>query len=129
MAKKDKKAGSVKTPSAAAATRTMDRLISAKEREIGDGSLQVFLAIASVTSLVTIDTSTTPPTIEPADLAQLTFSHVKVGLSNTQMAIFKANLAILLPKIAADIAKIPENAALKIVDVAKFVRLALLAVS
>jgi hypothetical protein len=44
------------------------------------------------------------------------------------MAVFKANLTTLLPKIANDIAKIPENAALKIADVAKFVRLALLAV-
>jgi hypothetical protein len=126
MAKK-KKASSVKAPSATAATRAMDRLITDKEREVGDGSLQVILAIASVTSLVTVDTTTAPPTFEPRDLGQRTFNDVKVGLSNTQMAIFKANLTTLVPQIAADVARIPENAALKIADVAKFVRLALLA--
>ena len=125
--KKNKKARSVKAPSATAATRALDRLISDKERAIGDGSLQVILAIASVTSLVTVDTSTTPPTLQPPDLGQRTFNDVKVGMSNTQMAIFKANLTTLLPEIAVDIARIPENAALKIADVAKFVRLALLA--
>ena len=126
--KKNKPAGSGKASTEAAATRALDRLISDKERAVGDGSLQVVLAIASVTSLVTIDTSTAPATIEPPDLGQRKFNDLKVGMSNTQMAIFKANLTTLLPEIALDVARIPENAALKIADVAKFVRLALLGV-
>jgi hypothetical protein len=124
----EKTDGQAPPATAAAATRAMDRLIADKEREVGDGSLQVILAIASVSSLVTVNTSTSPATLTPSNLGQLTFNDVNVGLSNTQMAIFKANLTTLLPRIATDIAKIPENAALNIVDVAKFVRLALLAV-
>jgi hypothetical protein len=122
-----KKTGAV-TP--AVATKTLDRLIDAKEKEraVGDGSLQVILAIASVTTLVTVDATTRPPTVDPSNLGQLTFDDVRVGLSNAQMAIVKANLAMLLPQIASEIAKIPENAGLKIADVAKFVRLSLMAV-
>jgi hypothetical protein len=44
------------------------------------------------------------------------------------MAIVMANLAMLLPQLASEIAKFPENAGLKIADVAKFVRLSLMAV-
>ena len=116
-----------KTASMAMAARTLDRLIAEKERTVGDGSLQVILAITSVTALVTIDTTKVPPKITPANLGKLTFNDPKVGLSNTQMAIFKGNLSMLLPEIAADIAKIPENAGLKISAVADFIRLALLA--
>jgi hypothetical protein len=81
--KKAKKVSSAEALSPDAAARALNRLINDKEREVGDGSLQVILAIASVTSLVTVDTSTTPPTFEPPDLGKLTFNDVKVGLSNT----------------------------------------------
>jgi hypothetical protein len=123
-----KNAAKTRAASSSAAERTLDRMIAEKQRTVGDGSLQVILAIASVTNLVTIDTTKTPPKMNPPNLGQLTFNDAKVGLSNTQMAIFKGNLATLLPEIEADVAKIPENAGLKISAVADFVRLALLAV-
>jgi hypothetical protein len=122
--KRARKPRAVTTP---AAERTLDRMIAEKQQAVGDGSLQVILAIASCTSLVTVDLTKTPPKITPPNLGTLTFNDPTVGLSNTQMAIFKANLAALLPEIAADIAQIPENAGLKISAVATFVRLALLA--
>jgi hypothetical protein len=122
-----KKVARSKAASRSTAERTLDRLIAEKQRTVGDGSLQVILAVASVTTLVTVDTRKVPPRIDPPNLGQLTFNDANVGLSNTQMAIFKANLSTLLPEIAADVAKIPENAGLKISAVADFVRLALLA--
>ena len=122
-----KKAAKSRAVSRSTAERTLDRLIAEKQRTVGDGSLQVILAIASVTTLVTVDTTRVPPRINPPDLGQLTFNDAKVGLSNSQMAIFKANLSTLLPEIAADVAEIPENAGLKISAVADFIRLALLA--
>lgn len=129
MARKGKKKA-MNQPSAmsdTAAAAALDRLIAAKEQAAGDGSLQVILAIASCSGLVTVDLTQSPPVVTPPNLGALTFNHPSVGLSNTQMAIFKANLAVLLPEIDDDIAQIPENAGLKIAAVANFVRLALLA--
>jgi hypothetical protein len=157
MARRKAKAGSVKkrgrtapkkkkkavakrktgTKAAAAATRTLRALsrslrpravaLESAGSVVGDGSLQVIMAIASVTTLVTVDATTRPPTVSPPNLGGLTFNDRRVGLSNTQMALFKASLTELLQEIAAQIAKIPENAGLKIAEVANFVRLALLA--
>ena len=129
MAKKSgkgQKAG--KALSGAGARERLDALIKSKEDTVSDGSLQVLLALASVTTLVTVDTTTEPPTVEPEDLGSLTFGDPQVGLTNDGVAIFKANLKILLPEIEADIDEIPDNADLRIADVAKFVRLSLLAV-
>lgn len=112
-----------------AAERSLERMIAEKQQEVGDGSLQVIMAIASCTSLVTVDLTRNPPRVTPPNLGSLRFNDPLVGLSNTQMAVFKANLAILLPLIAEDVAKIPENAGLKISSVANFVRVALLAAS
>ena len=125
--KKDKAAAKALAATPAAATETLRGLIAEKQQVVTDGSLQVIMALVSVTGLVTVDLSTSPPRTTPANLGALTFNDPTVGLSNMQMAIFKGNLAALLPQIAADVAKIPENAALKIGDVAEFVRLALLA--
>jgi hypothetical protein len=102
-------------------------LIQKKEAIVGDGSLQVVLAIASVTTRVTVDTTKDPPVIDPEDLGTLTFADPRVGLTDQQVAIFKSNLKIMLPQISADIDQIPDNASLRIADVAKFVRLSLLA--
>ena len=124
MAKKGSKA---KTMTAAAASKQLEQLISAKQRQVTDGSLEVILAIASITQLVTIDLTKTPPVTKPKNLGALTFNDPAVGLSDTQMAIFKGNLAAQLPEIAVDIAKIPEKATMTIGAVAEFVRLALLA--
>lgn len=129
MAKKRAKAArSGPSMSPKAASASLDRMIDTKERAVGDGSRQVIIAIAMVTNLVTIDLTKTPPKVVPANLGALTFNDPKVGMSNGQMPIFKGNLAALLPEIAADIARIPDNAGLQVGRVADFVRLALLAV-
>jgi hypothetical protein len=109
----------------------INSMIAAKQALVGpkDGRLEVALAIAATTALVTVDASTTPFTTNPDDLFDRTFNDAKVGISDDQMPIFKANLTVLLPEIAADIAEIPDNAALPIEKVAEFVRLALLAAS
>jgi hypothetical protein len=111
----------------AGATEILRGLIEEKQQIVTDGSLQVIMALTFTTRLVTLDLRTSPPRTTPANLGALRFNDPTVGLSNIEMAIFKGNLAALLPQIAADIANIPENAALKIGDVAEFVRLALLA--
>ena len=103
----------------------MAALIKKKEATVTDGAIQVVIAIASVTSLVTVDTTQNPPVFDPDDLGSLTFADPRVGMTNEGVAIFKANLKILLPKIAGDIAEIPDNANLNIGDVAKFVQLSL----
>jgi hypothetical protein len=51
----------------------LNTLIAAKEKVVGDGRLQVILALASVTTLVTVDATTSPPTITAPNLGQLTF--------------------------------------------------------
>lgn len=110
---------------------TMNSLIATKQAAIGpkDGRLEVALAISATTALVTVDASTTPFSTNPDDLFDRIFNDAKVGISDDQMAIFKANLTVLLPEITDDIAQIPENSALPIEKVAEFVRLSLLAAS
>src|ERR1700721_1097354 len=95
---------------------TINNLIATKQAAVGpkDGRLEVALAIAATTALVTVDASTTPFTTNPDDLFDRTFDDPKVGISDDQMAVFKANLTVLLPEITDDIAQIPENAALPI---------------
>lgn len=95
--------------------------------DVGDGSLQIALAIASVTTLVTVDTTQSPPVITPEDLGMLTFNDPAVGMTDEQVAIFKSNLMIMLPEIADDIRQIPDNAHQNIGDVAQFIQLALVA--
>ena len=112
--------------SAAAAQEVMATLIKAKEAAVGDGSLQVLLALASVTTLVTVDATTSPPTVEPENIGALTFGDPAIGLTHDGVAIFKANLKALLPEIATEIDKIPDNANLNIADVARFVQLSLM---
>jgi hypothetical protein len=89
-----------------------------------DGSIELAMAIASVTSKVTV--ALNPLRVEPDDLFELTFNDPTVGISNAQMADVKANLTFLLPEIADDIARIPEDASNEIEDVQEFIRLALL---
>jgi hypothetical protein len=125
-----KGAGSGTTKSAlheaTAARETFARMIREKQASVGDGGLAVLLALASVTTLVTVDTSTTPPTVTPANIGTLTFDDPSVGLTDEGMRIFKANLTILLPQIAADIESIPASAGLNIGKVAEFVQLSLM---
>jgi hypothetical protein len=113
------------TASARGAQETLAALIKKKQESVTDGAIQVIMAIASVTALVTVDTTQDPPVLDPDDLGSLTFADPRVGLSNEGVAIFKSNLKILLPTIADDIDEIPDNANLNIGDVAKFVQLSL----
>jgi hypothetical protein len=113
------------TASARGAQETLAALIKKKQESVTDGAIQVIMAIASVTALVTVDTTQDPPVFDPDDLGSLTFADPRVGLSNEGVAIFKSNLKILLPTIADDIDEIPDNANLNIGDVAKFVQLSL----
>ena len=126
--KRTKKAKTAGAMSATAAQARVEALISEREAVVGDGSLQVVIAIASVTTLVTVDTTQDPPVVTPGNLGALTFNDPQVGMSNAQVAIFKANLKLLLPQISADIDLIPDNANLQIAQVAKLVRLSLLQV-
>jgi hypothetical protein len=127
MAKK----GDARTTAKRAARSTSDArevmaaLIKKKEAAVTDGAIQVVMAIASVTSLVTVDTTQDPALFDPDDLGTLTFGDPRVGLTNEGVAIFKANLKILLPAITDDIDEIPDNANLNIGDVARFVQLSL----
>lgn len=126
MAKK-KKPGAT---SAAAAASTLNQLTVAKLGQApSDGRLEVAVAIASVTNLVTVDGNANPFTTVPDDLFDLKFNDPKVGLTDELMRVVKAILKKLLPIIASDIDQIPENANLNIEQVAEFVRLSLLAAS
>src|SRR5438128_11348612 len=91
---------------------------------IKDGRLEVALAIARTSDLVTVVIQ--PPSVDPSNLFNRTFNDNKVGIDDGQMSIFKAELEKLLPEITSDIDRIPENANQIIEDVAEFVRLALL---
>jgi hypothetical protein len=89
-----------------------------------DGQLQVALSVARVSALVTVDATQTPFTTTPADLFLLAFNDNKVGISDEQMAFFKARLKQLLPEIGATIDRIPEDASQIIGDVGQIVLLA-----
>jgi hypothetical protein len=104
----------------------MREMLAAAESAAHDGSLEIALAIAATTDRVTVDTRSTPFATRPDNLFELTFNDENVGLSNDQMAIFKANLGVLLPTLRRDIAAIPENANVLIGDVARLIMLLLL---
>ena len=107
------------------ARQVMAALIRKKEAAVTDGAIQVVMAIASVTSLVTVDTTQNPPVFDPDDLGSQTFADPRVGVTNEGVAIFKSKKKIMLPKIYHEKAEIPDNANLNIGDVAKFVQLSL----
>jgi len=126
MAKKKKQtAASARKAATGNARETLAALIRKKEAAVTDGAIQIVIAIASVTTLVTVDTTQDPPVFDPSDLGSLTFGDPRVGLTDQGVAIFKANLKTLLPQISADIDQIPDNANLNIGDVARFVQLSL----
>jgi hypothetical protein len=110
---------------------TLNKLIAAKQVSVTpkDGRLELALAIASTTNLVTVDTTAVPFATLPDDLFDRTFDDKLVGISDDQMPVVKANLSVLLTEIAEDISQIPENAATPIEKVAEFIRLSLLAQS
>lgn len=107
----------------------LNKLIAGKQASLTpkDGRLELALAIASTTNLVTVDTTAVPFTTNPDDLFDRTFDDKMVGISDDQMPVVKANLSVFLPEIANDISEIPDNAATPIEKVAEFIRLSLLA--
>lgn len=118
-------AGGAAPAQAGQATGDLKQLIAQmKAQGTDDGTIELAMAIAAVSSKVTLTAS--PLKVTPPDLFQLTFDDPKVGISNAQMESVKSNLASLLPEIAADIAQIPDNADAQIEDAHEFVRLALL---
>jgi hypothetical protein len=131
MAKKKKGSATGRTGArrggTSSAKEALASLIREKEAVVTDGALQVIIALASATTLVTVDTTQEPPAVEPENLGTLTFNDPQVGLADDDMPIFKANLKTLLPQIGNDIDQIPDNANLNIGDVAKFVQLSLMA--
>src|SRR4051794_30791496 len=107
----------------------LNALLSQQQAAVApkDGRIEVALAIASVSSLVTVDASEHPFTTGPEDLFDRTFNDAGVGIADEQMPTFKANLSKLLPEITGDIRQLPDNANMPIEKVAEFVRLSLLA--
>ena len=89
-----------------------------------DGQLQVALAVERVSALVTVDATKTPFDTVPDLLFLRPFNDPKVGISDEQMAFFKARLKEFLPEIAATIDGIAEDATQKISAVARIVWLA-----
>ena len=105
----------------------MEGLIAATEATARDGRLEVATALAMTSDKVTVDASTQPFTTEPADVFALTFADSKVGITTPDLVrTFVANLKRLLPEIAPNLDQIPENPAMQIRLVVRFVRLALL---
>ncbi|MBA2302709.1 MAG: hypothetical protein H0W08_08750, partial [Acidobacteria bacterium] len=108
------------------ARERLDRLIDSKLRATPRrGALEVALALAAVTQKVRVNAATEPFVTTPADLLERTFDDASVAIDSAGMAAFKANLASLLPGIAAAIRAIPEDPRLRIGDVARLVALSL----
>ena len=101
-----------------------DKASRASQRQ---GALQVALAIAAVTGKVRVDATAEPFAIKPANLLDRSFDDPAVALDRSGMAAFKGNLSALLPGITSDVRALPENPALRISDVAKYVALSLAA--
>jgi hypothetical protein len=126
-APKSKPAKNAKAMDAASATAHMEGLIAAHEATAQDGRLEVATALAMTSSLVTVNATTEPFTTIPANLLALTFDDNQVGIDTADLVrTFVANLKSLLPGIAANLDQIPENPAMQIQLVVRFVRLALL---
>jgi hypothetical protein len=101
-----------------------------KDGRLKDGRLEVATALAMTSDLVTVDARQDPFTTKPPDLFPLTFNSDLVGITTADLVrTFFANLKALLPEIASDIDRIPENPSAVIRDVARFVRLALVGVT
>ena len=91
------------------------------------GQLEVALSVARASSIVSVDSSQAPFQTTPPGLFLLAFNVAKVGISDEQMAFFKARLKQFLPETGATIDCIPEDASQIIGDVARIVWLALAA--
>jgi hypothetical protein len=89
-----------------------------------NGQLEVALSVQAVSGLVKVDPSQMPFTTTPDGLFLLAFNDNKVGISDDQMAFFKATLKGFLPEIGEKIDGIAEDASQIIGDVAEIVWLA-----
>ena len=113
--------------SAPAVEKHMQGLIAAHEATAQDGRLEVATALAMTSSTVTVDATTQPFTTVPDDAFDRTFDDDEIGINTADLVrLFIANLKSLLPGIADSLDQLPENPAMKIEQVARFVRLALL---
>ena len=113
--------------SAPAVATHMEGLIAAHAATAKDGRLEVATALAMTSSKITVDASVIPFTTVPADTFDRTFDDNQIGINTGDLVrLFIANLKSLLPGIASSLDQIPENPAMQIELVARFVRLALL---
>ena len=91
------------------------------------GRREVAEAVAAVSGLVEVTLQGTSFTVIPEDLFDRTFNDPEVGIDDERMTDFKESLKVLLSNkgISDTIDRIPENANIKIREVAEVVRLAL----
>jgi serine protease AprX len=106
-----------------------ERLLAERSTEaLGrDGVLQVALALAAATRNVRVNAAVEPFEATPTDLISKTLDDPAIGLDRAGVAAFKANLAQLLPAIKGDVRSIPDNPAVSVQDVARFVALSMAA--
>jgi len=110
-----------------AVNKHLEGLIQIHEALGQDGRLEIATALAMTSDMITVNASTSPFTTTPSNLFTLTFADNSVGITTPDLVrLFIANLKRLLPTIATSLDQIPENPAMQIQLVARFVRLALL---
>ncbi|MBN8730553.1 MAG: hypothetical protein J0L64_08445 [Acidobacteria bacterium] len=100
---------------------------AARHRAAPDGALELAVALASLTRLVTVDLRQKPFRTEPADLFDLTFAGV--GLNDGQMGFLREQLKRLLPAISGDLdanSQVLDQPNHRIGDYAQFLKVALL---
>jgi len=120
-------AGSASAKDSAKEMERFRDLIAARENTARDGRLEVATALAMTSDKVTVDASQEPFATTPDNLFTLTFNDSEIGITTSDlMRAFLANLKRLIPEIADDLEQVPENPAMQIQMVVRFVRLALL---
>lgn len=100
---------------------------AARRRAAPDGALELAVALASLTALVTVDIRQEPFRTDPADLFDHTFA--AVGIDEAQMGFLREQLKHLLPGIAADLdtnSRVLDQPSHRIGDYAQFLKVALL---
>jgi hypothetical protein len=100
---------------------------TARRRNTPDGALELALAVASLTTLVSVDATRAPFHTQPADLFDRTFA--AVGLDESQMGFLREQLKRLLPSIASDLdanSQVLDQSNHRIGDYAQFLKVAML---
>ena len=98
--------------------------VRTKDAYCQDTRLQLALSVARVSALVQVDASKTPFQTVPDGLFLRAFNDNRVGISDEQMAFFKARLKDFLPEVGSTIDGIAEDSSQFIGDVARLVWLA-----